>query len=144
MEPTFTNGDLLVLKQTDEIKRNQIAVFALPKDWSSSVADTTGQNLIKRVVAKPGDQLTFNGTKVLIQSPENEKYELIEPKIVRCNLPVGSTVEVPPGTHFLAGDNRVQSFDSMEAWCNGLNPFVSDETLIINGDVSQRIHWFNF
>lgn len=144
MEPTFSNGDLLILKQTDEIKRNQIAVFNLPEYWADSVASSTGQNLIKRVVAKPGDRLTFNGTKVLIESPEHEKYELVEPKIVKCDLPIGESIEVPPGTHFLAGDNRVQSFDSMEAWCSGLNPFIPDETLIINGDLSQRINWFNF
>lgn len=144
MEPTFSNGDLIVLKETDQIERDQIAVFDLPEEWANSVAESTDSKLIKRVTAVYGDVLTFRGNRVTIKSVTGNTYELVEPKIVNCQLPIGATLELPKGTYFLTGDNRVQSFDSMEAWCNGLNPVIGKESITINGALDKRIQGLPF
>lgn len=144
MEPTFSNGDLIVLKETDQIERDHIAVFDLPEEWANSVAESTSSKLIKRVTAVYGDVLTFRGNRVTIKSVTGNTYELVEPKIVNCQLPIGSTLEVPKGTYFATGDNRVQSFDSMEAWCNGLHPFIAKESITINGALAKRFQGLPF
>lgn len=143
MQPTLTDGDLIVLKTTDEIKRNQIAVFDLPDEWAQTVAQNTESNLIKRVVGLPGDRITFEGTTVRIESPSGKVHKLVEPKLTGCSLDAGEEVTVPQGKYFLAGDNRIQSFDSMAAWCDGLNPMIPKDTIGINGSLQYRFGLFS-
>lgn len=143
MEPMLSDGDLIVLETTDGIKRDQIAVFGLPAQWASTVLESTESNLIKRVVGLPGDLITFQGDTVEIQS-SGETFNLTEPRIVSCGLDVGEEIEVPANSYFLAGDNRVQSFDSMAAWCDGLNPFIPEDTIGINGELKLQFGWFRF
>jgi len=143
MQPTLTDGDLIILKTTDEIKRNQIAVFDLPDEWAQTVAQNTESNLIKRVVGLPGDRITFEGTTVKIESPSGKVHKLVEPKLTGCSLDPGEGVTVPKGKYFLAGDNRIQSFDSMAAWCSGLNPMIPEDTIGINGSLQYRLGLFS-
>jgi len=140
MEPTLSSGDLIVLHSTDKIERDQIAVFSLPEEWKAEVSESTEANLIKRVVGLPGDRITFQGDEVTVES-DSESFSLNEPKILACGVPVGTELTVPQGSYFLAGDNRVQSFDSMAAWCAGLTPFVPEDTIEINGGLSMRLGW---
>jgi len=144
MQPTLTDGDLIILRTTHEIKRNQIAVFDLPKQWADAVAKNTEANLIKRVVGLPGDELNYNGSEVTISSKDGKTHTLKEPKLSGCELTPGSSLTVPKGKYFLAGDNRIQSFDSMAAWCSGLDPLVSEGTIGINGSLQQRFSLFSF
>lgn len=139
MEPTLYDGDLVVLETTDTIQRDQIAVFDLPTEWANLVDESTEANLIKRVVGLPGDKITFEGQTVSIASKDGATLSLNEPKILRCNLDVGDSIDVPQGSYFLAGDNRVQSFDSMAAWCAGIDPLVSEDTIGINGELKLRL-----
>lgn len=137
MNPTLTDGDLIVLSTHENPERDEIAVFDLPEEWKSTVQQSTEAKLIKRVVGLPGDSITFNGSTVAIDSG-SERYTLQEPRIVSCELPEGTTITVPQDEYFLAGDNRVQSFDSMAAWCAGLNPFVDKDTIGISGELKLR------
>ena len=141
MEPTLSSGDLIVLEGTEKIERDQIAVFDLPESWASTVLESTESNLIKRVVGLPGDRITFEGDTVEIESG-GETFSLREPKIVQCPLEVGTELTVPAGSYFLAGDNRVQSFDSMAAWCDGLDPFIPADTIGIHGDLKLQFGLF--
>ena len=141
MEPTLSNGDLIVLKTTDDILRDQIAVFSLPDSWATEVLEPARSSLIKRVVGLPGDSIIFNGDSVKISS-QSETYSLVEPKIIGCPLKLGDRLTVPEDSYFLAGDNRVQSFDSMSAWCAGLDPFVSKDTIGINGELKLQLGIF--
>lgn len=143
MEPTLSDGDLIVIQTTDKISRNEIAVFNLPEQWTSKVLESTDSNLIKRVVGLPGDRITFGDGKVAIES-KDESFSLVEPKIVGCGLDVGEEITVPKGSYFLAGDNRVQSFDSMAAWCQGLDPFVTAETIALHGELKIQLSQFKF
>lgn len=141
MEPTLTNGDLIVLETTDEVERDQIAVFSLPQSWASTVLESTESNLIKRVVGLPGDRISFEGDTVEIESG-SETFSLVEPKIIGCPLEIGTEITVPQGSYFLAGDNRVQSFDSMAAWCDGLDPFIPADTIGIHGELKLQLGLF--
>ena len=143
MEPTLSNGDLIVLETTPKIDRDQIAVFGLPDAWASTVLESTEANLIKRVVGLPGDRITFKGDTVEIESG-GKTFSLVEPKIIGCPLEVGQQIQVPVGSYFLAGDNRVQSFDSMAAWCDGLNPFIPEDTIGIHGELKLQLGLFKF
>jgi len=144
MQPTLTDGDLIVLKTTPKIERDQIAVFDLPDEWANAVSKSTESNLIKRVVGLPGDRLSYDGNQVNIQSENGKSYILREPKLSGCRLPSGSELTVPKGEYFLAGDNRIQSFDSMAAWCQGLDPLIQKDTIGINGELQTRIGLFSF
>lgn len=143
MEPTLSSGDLIVLEETEKIERDQIAVFDLPQSWASTVLESTESNLIKRVVGLPGDRISFEGDTVEIESG-GETFSLREPKIVQCPLEVGTEITVPAGSYFLAGDNRVQSFDSMAAWCDGLDPFIPADTIGIHGELKLQFGLFRF
>lgn len=144
MQPTLTDGDLIVLKTTPKIERDQIAVFDLPKGWADAVSKSTESNLIKRVVGLPGDHLSYDGNQVNIEAASGKSYTLREPKLSGCRLPSGSELTVPQGEYFLAGDNRIQSFDSMAAWCQGLDPLIPKDTIGINGQLQTRIGLFSF
>lgn len=141
MEPTLSSGDLIVLKKTDAIERDQIAVFSLPEEWKNAVAENTDSNLIKRVVGLPGDTVTFVGDEKVTVTGNGSSAELREPKILGCDLPVGTEVTIPDGSYFLAGDNRVQSFDSMAAWCDGLDPLVKGDTIATSGAMKLQLGW---
>lgn len=140
MQPTLYDGDLIVVGGDGSIARDQIAVFSLPDQWKGAVQDNTGTNLIKRVVGLPGDTLSFQGDKIVIDSG-TESFEIVEPKILQCPLPLGEEIVVPEGSYFLAGDNRVQSFDSSSAWCRGLDPMVSEDSISVHGELKLRLGW---
>jgi len=139
MEPTLSSGDLIVIHTKDKIERDQIGVFTLPEEWKQAVAETTDANLIKRVVGVPGDRIVFSGNERVTVETGDSSFELREPKILGCNLQVGDSITVTDGNYFLAGDNRVQSFDSMAAWCDGLNPLVPEDTIGTNGPISLKL-----
>lgn len=140
MQPTLYDGDLIVIGGDEPIERDQITVFSLPDGWREEVQDNTGTSLIKRVVGLPGDTITFQGDRIAIDSG-TENFEIVEPKILQCPLPLGEEIVVPEGSYFLAGDNRVQSFDSSSAWCRGLNPMVPEDSISVHGELKLRLGW---
>lgn len=127
MVPTLQIGDfILVLKfkyglrlplvtnsaiTWDQPKRGDVVVFTRPDDPNSSEEDDSKINIIKRVVALPGETVSVRGAQVYINGePLSEPY---------ARWSEGGNLEgnfgpetIPEGHILLLGDNRDHSKDS--------------------------------
>jgi signal peptidase I len=90
MEPALRSGDRVLVRRTRRARRGQVVMLGYPEVPSG--ADTTGQYLIKRIVAVGGDRL-------------DETWAA--PDLVE----IGGQV-VPHGHSVVLGDNRPSSWDS--------------------------------
>ena len=100
MEPTLSNGDIVLLTKTPRFDRGQLCGFT----WNNKL-------LIKRVIGLPGDwiEIDTDGTIYL----NGEKLE--EPYVQRkafgeCDLEF--PFQVPQEQYFVVGDMRESSIDS--------------------------------
>lgn len=110
MMPTLKNGEFVLVNRVayrfEPPQRGDIVVFHYPPDPQ--------QDLIKRVIGLPGDEIEIQGGVVLVNG-----QPLIEPYISEPPLYAGRWV-VPEGHLFVLGDNRNDSSDS-HSW--GMVPF---------------------
>lgn len=102
MNPTLQNGEYVLVSRLsyklDIPQRGDIIVFSFPVDQS--------QDLIKRVIGLPGEKVSVQQNKVLINGTPLE-----EPYIAQAPLYSGEWT-VPEGQLFVLGDNRNDSKDS--------------------------------
>lgn len=108
MQPTLDVGDRVLVNKlsyrSGQPSRGDIVVFKRPPGQPESEI----QDLIKRVVGLPGDELeSIDGQVFLNGEAIDESY--LPPETQTQNLPL---TEVPEGTVFVMGDNRDESFDS--------------------------------
>lgn len=97
------------LMQVGELERGEIVVFVSPSDRST--------DLIKRVIAIPGDTVEIRDKKVLVNGePIDDPHAHFSDTSVipeksghRDNMP---PLKIPEGKFFVMGDNRDRSFDS--------------------------------
>lgn len=109
MVPTLQNGEFVLVNRlaykTGEVERSDIIVFRYPKDPE--------QDLIKRVIGLPGDEIVIEGGQVIVNGVIlDEPYIAAEPAY-------SGRWQVPAGELFVLGDNRNDSSDS-HSW--GLLP----------------------
>lgn len=107
MEPTFSNGDYLLVDEVTyrfrEPVRGEVVVFRYPGDDRSFY--------IKRIIGLPGERVTIvNGTVTVARG--DERITLPEP--YAAVAPGAGNVEVTlrEGEYYVLGDNRGFSFDS--------------------------------
>jgi signal peptidase I len=100
MDPTLRERDRVVVLKVVEPRRGQLVVFRLDQ-----------RNVIKRVVAVPGERVEIRRGHVLVNGAELEETYLVHPfdQDPRQNHP---ELVVEPGHLFVLGDNRVASTDS--------------------------------
>ncbi len=112
MEPTFQNGDYLIV---DELsyrlrppKRGEVVVFRFPENPK--------QFYIKRIIGLPGETIKVDSHEIYIFNKEHpqgfslkENYLPPEPYLGEEKITLG------PNSYFVMGDNRTHSFDS-RAW----------------------------
>ena len=100
MEPTLSNGDIVLLAKTTRFERGDLCAFT----WNNKL-------LIKRVVGLPGDwiEIDTDGTIYLNGDKLEESY--VEHKALgECDLEF--PFQVPQEQYFVIGDMRESSIDS--------------------------------
>jgi signal peptidase I len=109
MENTFHSGEYLIVDQVTyhfhEPARGDVIVFRYPKDPSKF--------FIKRVIGRPGETVTIDGSNVHISNKDNpDGFNLDEPYIKTMKLPNNLTETLGDREYFVMGDNRDYSSDS--------------------------------
>lgn len=103
MFPAFQDGNFVIVNRLayrfGEIERGDVIVFPYPNNPE--------EDFIKRVVALPGDRISLNQGKVLINGILLEEPYIMEP--ARSQL---SEFILPEGVVWVMGDNRNASSDS--------------------------------
>ena len=100
MEPSLTDGDLVLLVKTDKLEKGDLCAFY----YSNKI-------LIKRIIAAPGDYLWIeaDGTVYLNGEALDEPY-VSEKALGECD--VEFPYQVPENAYFMMGDRRETSIDS--------------------------------
>jgi signal peptidase I len=124
MDPTFANGDYLIVDQLSyrlaEPERGEVVIFRFPQDPSKF--------FIKRIIGVPGDSLSVNqGT--LFVTEENGRFTLDEPYLVDKYYNDNIAVELEEGEYFVMGDNRSASLDS-RTWGTLPRTFITGKVLL--------------
>jgi len=119
MESTmFENNRVLVSKlsyRLHDIRRGDVVVFDRVTVNGEMVQH---DDLIKRVIALPGETIAIKGCEVFIDNKllvENylNDYDLAQTKLEdRCRIPFMAPLLITRNQIFVMGDNRPQSFDS--------------------------------
>jgi signal peptidase I len=114
MEHTLEVGDRVIVNKLSyklhDINRGDIVVFERPEDQNEEIKD-----LIKRVIALPGEEISFDNGQVYINGQLlNEPY--LEPGTQSTGHVFACTpqepCQVPVGEVWVMGDNRSNSKDS--------------------------------
>lgn len=117
MEPTFQNGDRILIVKTKEITRYSIVAFD-PKY-------TEDDSYVKRVIGLPGDKIQVRGLSLYLLPKENEQDEVEDSEelsdgTIKVTLSQQAANEllhldrIPADQYFVQGDNRLHSSDSRE------------------------------
>ena len=100
MEPTLSNGDIVLLMKTTRFERGDLCAFT----WNNKL-------LVKRVIGLPGDwiEIDTDGTVYLNGDKLDEPY-VQQMALGECDLEF--PFQVPQEQYFVIGDMRESSIDS--------------------------------
>lgn len=100
MEPTLSNGDIVLLTKTPRFDRGQLCGFT----WNNKL-------LIKRVIGLPGDWIEMDTDGTLYLNGEKLEEPYVQRKAFgECDLEF--PFQVPQEQYFVVGDMRESSIDS--------------------------------
>ena len=115
MVPTLQVGDrVLVVKWSllvAPVKRGDIIVFRRPQPYPCP-AGGEGQDLVKRVIALPGQTIWSVGNKIFIDGAQLRERGWYDPEFGQVGPARVPRTKIPPGYYFVLGDNRAHSCDS--------------------------------
>lgn len=110
MDPTFTDGDYLIVDQLsyhfEDPSRGDVIIFKYPKD--------TTKYFIKRVIGLPEETVSIQGKTVRITNAAHpDGFTLPENYIAAQNEKLDDySITLKKGEYFVLGDNRLGSLDS--------------------------------
>ena len=121
MEPTLSNGDIVLLSKSTRFERGDLCGFT----WNNKL-------LIKRVIGLPGDwiEIDTDGAIYLNGNKLDEPY-VLKPALGECDLEF--PFQVPQGQYFVVGDMRESSIDSR----NSLIGCITKDQIV--GEVFFRV-----
>lgn len=126
MIPTLNPDDRILVTRVYNIKNLKIGDIIIFK------SNELHEDLIKRLIGLPGDEISIKGTSVYVNGKK-----LYEP-YVKNNINFEGTYKVPIREYFFLGDNRSNSDDS-RFW---RNPYISGNNII--GKAQFRIWPLNY
>jgi signal peptidase I len=110
MEPNFFDGEYLLTDKASyrigQPARGDVVVFKAPPTYNDE--------FIKRIIGLPGEEVSINDGKILINGRELEEDYLADGSRVMPGrvLQEGQSITVPQDSYFVLGDNRDHSLDS--------------------------------
>ena len=117
MEPSLEQGQYLLVSKASywfhSPRKGDVIVFKQPEE--------NDRELIKRVIATPGDIVEIKEGKVYINDIPLEEDYISEPPSY-----IFPSQQVPEGCYFVLGDNRNHSSDS-HIWTN---PWIPEENIV--------------
>lgn len=137
MEPTLSHGNFVFINKLGYVIGSPEAGDIVICSYDKGAED---ENLVKRIIAEPGDTIDFK---------MNDDYEYVvyvndvaldEPYIKEAIQQIGDMdypYTVPDGYYFVMGDNRNSSNDSRSKL---IGPMAEDK---ITGKVQIRVYPFN-
>ena len=100
MEPTLTNGDIVLLTKTTRFDRGDLCGFT----WNNKL-------LVKRVIGLPGDWIEIDTDGSIYLNGDKLEENYVENKALgECDLDF--PFQVPLEQYFVVGDMRESSIDS--------------------------------
>lgn len=125
MEPTLSNGDIVLLTKTTRFDHGDLCGFT----WNNKL-------LIKRVIGLPGDWIEIDTDGTIYLNGERLDESYVESLALgECDLEF--PFQVPPEQYFVVGDMRESSIDSR----NTLIGCIPKDQIV--GKVFFRIWPFN-
>ncbi|HPA25776.1 MAG TPA: signal peptidase I [bacterium] len=109
MEPTYQNGDYLLINKFDKnFNRGDVVIFKNP--------DNQRQYFIKRIIGLPGEKIQLKDGFVYLYDAQNpDGYKLLEPYLGADIKTIGldkNILELSNNEYYVLGDNRPISKDS--------------------------------
>ena len=130
MAPTLNNRDSVVLRQGEELQKDQLVFFSLPATWTYDQLSGSEDVLVKRVAAVPGDELSYNGREFKVNG---EVVYSVEQGGYACGAGLqGYSHVLEEDEIFVLGDNALASLDSRRVFCDGKQNFLLKRSLVID------------